>query len=766
MTRWFPLFILLWCAGAWSATRTFTDAGDHLWGTAGNWDTPPVSGDSCQIASGTCSTAVAVHVRSINVAGSANFSFSTVSDTVDSVFRWGSSGILRHSTGSALVVNGTGNGGIFIANSGTLTTSLGAWILHGNDSISIKKNITILSLDAADSSKTTNYVTATAALSIAGTAVNPLRLHGGAFNLYGNNNLTINSTVSGSLISYSAGSTFGGTITGNIRIYPNAASKAITVPSITATAGVFLAQMQYAGNSDTIGLAGNLNITGTIGIGGRTTNTGHQFNSNGYSITASKALTIDAATGVSTGSFAAAFSNSAVACSVFTHTGPTSTGTQTITFGSSAWTVKDAFTLASAGTGTVTTSWSEGGSLTFITNTANKTITSNGHSFQDIILNYATTQKLTLQDSLQADTVTITSGNFDANAKNIRLTGSFLNNSTTSTDTCLLNNTMTFANNATFKMAWKGIKGVLTSLVLSPLNNLNTWLGEHCRTISRLTMVSGKTWTGHAHDTLAIQNYTSVDWNGSIWRSDTAGAYTYDSLPTAAGPVINVRDVYNTGVACTPDTTSSNYGHTWGFVWPPPRIAGKSKDTIATAGGDTVSITGKYFGLDGLAKVRFDLSDFSYSIQRNDTLLRVVTPAHAAGTVNVYVVTSDTGYLAGNRDTTTIVYYTPSACTYDTLARMYGVTNRKSYALAVPCSTLAKMTCDSVKVYFQIRSLTNMTWQTRDSTAWTKTVLKDTLRATYLQADKAYYLRLRSIAKNNAYIDTLSTRSARTRLSP
>jgi hypothetical protein len=97
---------------------------------------------------------------------------------------------------------------------------------------------------------------------------------------------------------------------------------------------------------------------------------------------------------------------------------------------------------------------------------------------------------------------------------------------------------------------------------------------------------------------------------------------------------------------------------------------------------------------------------------------------------------------------------------------MYGVTNRKSYALAVPCSTLAKMTCDSVKVYFQIRSLTNMTWQTRDSTAWTKTVLKDTLRATYLQADKAYYLRLRSIAKNNAYIDTLSTRSARTRLSP
>jgi hypothetical protein len=335
-----------------------------------------------------------------------------------------------------------------------------------------------------------------------------------------------------------------------------------------------------------------------------------------------------------------------------------------------------------------------------------------------------------------------------------------------STDTCLLNNTLTFTNNATFKLAWKGIKGVLTSLVLSPLNNLNTWLGEHCRTISRMTMASGKTWTGHAHDTLAVQNYTGGDWPAVIWRSDTAGAYTYDSLPTAAGPVLNLRDIYNTGVACTPDTTSSNYGHTWGFVWPPPRIAGKSKDTIATAGGDTVSITGKYFGLDGLAKVRFDLSDFSYSIQRNDTLLRVVTPAHAAGTVNVYVVTSDTGYLAGNRDTTTIVYYTPSACTYDTLARMYGVTNRKSYALAVPCSTLAKMTCDSVKVYFQIRSLTNMTWQTRDSTAWTKTVLKDTLRATYLQADKAYYLRLRSIAKNNAYIDTLSTRSARTRLSP
>jgi hypothetical protein len=300
--------------------------------------------------------------------------------------------------------------------------------------------------------------------------------------------------------------------------------------------------------------------------------------------------------------------------------------------------------------------------------------------------------------------------------------------------------------------------------VLSAQNDLKTWLGEHGRSISRLILTSGKTWTGHAHDTLAIQNYTSGDWNGSTWRSDTPGVYTYDSLPTAASPVLNVQDHYNIGAACTPDTTSYNMGHNYGFVWPAPRIASISPDTISADGGDTVTITGKYFGRDGACKVRFDLSDFSYSILRSDSILRVVAPAHAAGAVNVYTVTSDTGYLPGNRDTTTIVYR--ASCTYDTLARFYGVTKRLSYALSVPCSTLAKMSCDSVKAYLQIRSLTNMTWQTRDSTAWTKTVLKDTLRASFLQPDKAYYLRLRTIAKSSAYIDTLSTRSARTRLAP
>jgi len=764
MTRWFPLFILLWCAGAWSATRTFTDAGDHLWGTAGNWDTPPVSGDSCQIASGTCSTAVAVHVRSINVAGSANFSFSTVSDTVDSVFRWGSSGILRHSTGSALVVNGTGNGGIFIANSGTMTTSTGSWYFSGADSLKPLKAVTLLKLGIL-SGTTTSYTTTTTPLTISSTANPQFSIAAGA-SFINNNNITNGMLIRpvGSIAAWTLGAGYSWTGTGIVVLDHRftAANKKITVPATNITCNS-LTLNGYTANNDTTLISGNLNVVGALTIGNTSGPTGFLYNITADSLTTTKLLT--AGQGKTTGSIVFNWPVVAAACSGFVNTGSTmDSGTQVHNFGSAKWTVKDLWTWG--GNTTTTSTWSEGGSVTFVTNTNNKTITSAGKAFQDIILNCATTQKLTLQDSLQPDTFTITSGKFDANAKNIRLTGSFLSTTTTSTDTCLLSGAMTFANNATFKMAWKGIKGVLTSLVLAPLGNLNTWLGEHCRTTSRLTMASGKTWTGHAHDTLAVQNYTLGDWPAVIWRSDTAGVYTYDSLPTAAGPVLNVRDVYNIGVACTPDTTSSNYGHNWGFVWPPPRIAGKSKDTIATAGGDTVSITGKYFGLDGLTKVRFDLSDFSYSIQRNDTLLRVVTPAHAAGTVNVYVVTSDTGYLAGNRDTTTIIYYTPSACTYDTLARMYGVTNRKSYALAVPCSTLAKMTCDSVKAYLQIRSLTNMTWQTRDSTAWTKTVLKDTLAANRLQPDKAYYLRLRSIAKSNAYVDTLSTQSARTRTFP
>jgi hypothetical protein len=568
-----------------------------------------------------------------------------VSDTVDSVFRWGSSGILRHSTGSALVVNGTGNGGIFIANSGTMATTPGAWILHGDDSISIKKNLIILSLDAADSSKTTNYVTATAALSIAGTAVNPLRLHGGAFNLYGNNNLTINSTASGSLISYSAGSTFGGTITGNIRIYPNAASKAITVPSITVTAGIFLAQMQYAGNSDTIGLAGNLNITGTIGIGGRTTNTGHQFNSNGYSITASKALTIDAATGVSTGSFAAAFSNSAVACSVFTHTGPTGAGAQTITFGSSAWTVKDAFTLASAGTGTVTTSWSEGGSLTFITNTGNKTLTSNGHAFQDMIIN-CSGQKVTQQDSGQYVRWIKRNGRWSCGGNNMQITRTFLDSSLSNIDTTTLacQITLTGANDTVF-LHWKDTTGVtnIAASTWNPQGNCVWNMDSHKRTISRLICASGKTYTFHPPDSTAIKNWTSGNWSGATWQSSTPGTYYYDSLPASTTPAaLDVQDCYNYGQASAPDTTCINRGHNRGFTWHKARIDSVNKSTGPAAGGDTARIRGKYFVWDGAAHVRVGSAQASY-VTRNDSLLQFIVPA-GTGTQNIYVATSDSAY--------------------------------------------------------------------------------------------------------------------------
>jgi hypothetical protein len=134
------------------------------------------------------------------------------------------------------------------------------------------------------------------------------------------------------------------------------------------------------------------------------------------------------------------------------------------------------------------------------------------------------------------------------------------------------------------------------------------------------------------------------------------------------------------------------------------------------------------------------------------------------------VVTAKAGYkvkafsVFGNDstyDTITVI----SSCTYDTMARMYGITDRRSYQVSVPCSTLAKMTCDSVRVFLQSKSATSA-WITKDSTVWTNTVLKDTLYARKLFSDKAYSIRLRAIAKLNAHVDTLSTRATRTRAGP
>ena len=759
MTRWFPLFLLLMCAGVWATTTTFTYGGvNHLWSTAGNWDAgvPGVNDSAVLNSNGKDSLNGNISVKSIYIKGTDTLAACGYTITCANWFRVAGAGLWR--VDSNVTINGDGG---FIISASQVMTASQTWRLdlQGNDSLMSTRTFTCRGLTAAYPSKTLWVGSSSGVIQFTNGGDTTVFLKGGTvvmnhgttqpiFNLY--------PTLSGCPIRV-GGTTINGTGHWGFGHGSQSGNFKISIPKLQITAGTVTFKRNINSDTimitDTVALNGNVVLLGDAGL-----SQSYIFNSGNKPFSCTGTMTAGAGLS-SVNKFY--WNRSVVACSTFTNAGASyNRNTQAHYDSASTWTVKDAWTWSD----TPTVSWSEGGSVTFTGGTAAKTLTSAGKAFQDIILNFATTQKLTLQDSLQADAVTITSGKFDANAKNIRLTGSFLNNSTTSTDTCLLNNTMTFANNATFKMAWKGIKGVLTSLVLAPLGDLNTWLGEHCRTISRLTMASGKTWTGHAHDTLAVQNYTLGDWNGTIWRSDTAGVYTYDSLPTAAGPVLNVRDVYNTGVACTPDTTSSNYGHTWGFVWPPPRIDSISPSSISASGGDTVRIRGKYFGLDGLAKVRFDLSDFSYSVQRNDTLLQVVAPAHAAGIVNVYVSTSDTGYLPGNRDTTTITY--ASACTYDTLARMYGLTKRLSYALSVPCSTLLKMTCDSVKAYLQIRSLTNMTWQTRDSTAWTKVVLKDTLRANRLQPDKAYYLRLRSIAKNNAYIDTLSTRSARTRLSP
>jgi hypothetical protein len=97
--------IIALCGNGWAVTSTFTDTGDHLWGTAGNWDNgiPDATVDAV-ISAGTtalnlgstaraCKTFTATGTSGLTITGSAAFSVSG-NFTIDSNVTWNTTGNL------------------------------------------------------------------------------------------------------------------------------------------------------------------------------------------------------------------------------------------------------------------------------------------------------------------------------------------------------------------------------------------------------------------------------------------------------------------------------------------------------------------------------------------------------------------------------------------------------------------------------------------------------------------------------------------------
>jgi hypothetical protein len=431
----------------------------------------------------------------------------------------------------------------------------------------------------------------------------------------------------------------------------------ISIPKLQITAGTVTFCRNTASDTimitDTVAITGNVTIFGSAGSG-----QSFNFNSGNKPFSCTKTLT--------TGAGASAVNNfywnrSVVACSAFVNTGATyNRNTQAHYDSASTWTVKDVWAWGD----TPTVSWSEGGSVTFIQNTGSKTLTSNGHAFQDMIIN-CSGQLVTQADSGQYARWKKLNGRWSCGGYNMRITRCFLDSSLSNIDTTTLacQVTLTGAKDTIF-LHWKDTSGVtnIAASTWNPQGDCIWHLDSHKRTISRLICATGKTQTFHPPDSLAIKNWSSGNWSGAVWQSSTPGTYYFDSLPASTTPAaLDVQDCWNYGQVSAPDSTCINHGHTYGFTWRKARIDSINVASGPAAGGTAVRVRGKYFVFDGAQHVYFGsiaaANQATYTT-RNDSLCAVNTPAHTAGVVNVIVVTSDSAYGGDSAKDTLVGAYT------------------------------------------------------------------------------------------------------------
>ncbi|MFA5859095.1 MAG: IPT/TIG domain-containing protein, partial [Elusimicrobiota bacterium] len=132
--------------------------------------------------------------------------------------------------------------------------------------------------------------------------------------------------------------------------------------------------------------------------------------------------------------------------------------------------------------------------------------------------------------------------------------------------------------------------------------------------------------------------------NGVKFGGVNAMNYTVDSDTqiTAVSPA-HAAGIVNIVVISTVGASSTVLEDSYTYYIPAPMISGINPTFGPAAGGTTVVITGSGFnGITGVAGIKFaTLNATSYTVD-SDTQITAVSPAHAAGTINI-VATSPVG---------------------------------------------------------------------------------------------------------------------------
>jgi hypothetical protein len=134
------------------------------------------------------------------------------------------------------------------------------------------------------------------------------------------------------------------------------------------------------------------------------------------------------------------------------------------------------------------------------------------------------------------------------------------------------------------------------------------------------------------------------------------------NLTGRGGVILIPRQPLQVGVNYVVALTVNGVPYTWSFtvgtvILPPLGVTGVAPNGGGPAGGTTVTITGNGFST-GTTSVKFGTSAAASFAVVNDSTLTAVTPAHAAGTVNVSVTTS-----RGTSPASPLDQFTFGACT-------------------------------------------------------------------------------------------------------
>jgi len=277
-----------------------------------------------------------------------------------------------------------------------------------------------------------------------------------------------------------------------------------------------------------------------------------------------------------------------------------------------------------------------GTSVTTITGAS--TLTSNGKTWtNDLTIDASGKTVSTADDLTIAGDLAVTAGTFNISGDDIAIGGD-LTIDAGATFTIDASSTITLSGNSTVTTGGK----TLPQLTV----NGNTAINTGC-TIDRLIYgTDGKTVTWQQGQTFTISNLTAANWNGAAAAlnsmvSSNAGTRATVDIPGATScEYMSLKDINVTGATLTVnDGTSQTQGNNRGCVF--SGTISLDVSTGPVTGGTTVTLTdtGNCFGGSFDVTVGGDNATDEIVVDSQHGAFK--TPAHAAGTVDVVLTTSD-----------------------------------------------------------------------------------------------------------------------------